>query len=190
MYLDTWELASFRDNMDGNRDRQKVPIRWYGDLMGEILGAQLEVKIKRGFLGRKLAYPLPRFRFGGDFGAQVARRVLSGAALPAPLRLGATAMDPVLLNRYLRRYFESHDGAYRVTVDDRLEHYRVDRYRNTFVGRWTDGTRVIVELKSGPEADAGASAVAHGLGLSLRLTRNSKFAHGVGRIYVGSSWIG
>lgn len=190
LYLDTWELPSFRDNTDGNRDRRKVRIRWYGDLTGEVLGAQLELKIKRGLLGRKLSYPLPPFRLGADFGAQVTRRILAAAALPAPLRLDATALDPVLLNRYLRRYFESHDGAYRVTVDDRLEYYRVDRYRNAFLGRWTDGTKIVVELKYGPEADPGASAVAHGLGLSLRLTRNSKFAHGVGRIYGGSSWTG
>jgi hypothetical protein len=90
-------------------------------------------------------------------------------------------MSPVLLNRYRRRYFVSHDGRYRLTVDSELGYQAVARRLNrfpTWVG--SDG-RVIVELKFGLGDADGASRIASRF--PFRVTRSSKYVLGVEALY-------
>ncbi len=181
LYLDTWDLPSYRDNLAGVRDRRKVRIRWYGDLFGHILRPTLEIKIKRGLVGEKTAYPLGPFRLDREFGRRTLRRVILEAGLPEPIRADLAGRDAVLLNRYRRRYFESFDRSFRLTVDERMEYYRVDRCENHFLCRAEDRSGLIVELKYPPECDRSAARISEWL--SARLTRNSKFVCGIEQVY-------
>lgn len=182
LYLDNLPLSSFRDAVDGVRDRCKHRIRWYGQLARRVSDAKLEVKIKRGLLGRKEAYSLPSFTIDKNLSHKTLRRLLIRSALPGRLGLHIRDLDAVLMNRYRRRYFESADGAYRITLDDRLEYYRVNKFSNPFLCRVMDGDNVVVELKYQPEHDDSAWKMLGQLG--ARVTRNSKFASGVERLYL------
>ena len=62
IYFDTVGLSAYKDNLTGISDRLKVRIRWYGDLFCLIEEPFLELKIKRGFLGGKLRFPLASFQ--------------------------------------------------------------------------------------------------------------------------------
>ena len=44
IYFDTVDFSSYIDNIEGVRDRKKVRIRWYGDLLGECNNPILEIK--------------------------------------------------------------------------------------------------------------------------------------------------
>ena len=46
IYLDSLELDSFFDNVDGYSKRRKVRVRWYGDDLTEVSSPKLEFKIK------------------------------------------------------------------------------------------------------------------------------------------------
>ena len=61
IYYDTPLLNNYYDNLDGNFNRNKVRIRWYGDLTGHKINSNLEIKIKKGELGKKLFYPIKNF---------------------------------------------------------------------------------------------------------------------------------
>jgi len=181
LYLDRWDLPSYRDNLAGVRDRRKVRIRWYGELFGDIPRPTLEIKIKKGLLGEKVACPLRPFRLDSAFNRRTLMRVLSESVLPDVLRVELMALDAVLLNRYERRYFQSVDQGFRITVDDRMKYYRVDRGHNHFICRSEDRSGMIVELKYGPEHDLGAAEISEWL--SVRLARNSKFVCGIEKVY-------
>ena len=61
IYFDTLDLDSHVDNVEGERDRKKVRIRWYGDLFGVCRYPRLELKNKQGLLGWKVRYDLDDF---------------------------------------------------------------------------------------------------------------------------------
>ena len=70
IYFDSSELNSYYDNINGDLNRIKTRIRWYGELFGEIEKPFLELKIKCGLLGKKLRFSLPPFKIGNHFNMQ------------------------------------------------------------------------------------------------------------------------
>src|SRR3989338_2665467 len=67
IYFDSLAFDSYYDNIEGNTNRTKARIRWYGNLFGEIENAILEFKIKKGLLGRKEYYSLNPFILNANF---------------------------------------------------------------------------------------------------------------------------
>ena len=85
-------------------------------------------------------------------------------------------LQPTLLNRYHRRYFQTRDGRVRVTVDTNLRFCHPDRFRNALRGSYVDHA-VIVEVKFDETETAHAAAViSH---FPLRLNKNSKYINGI-----------
>src|SRR5688572_31919028 len=67
IYLDTYELDYYNDNIVGLSGRVKQRIRWYGPDLNQIHNPRLEIKIKENKLGHKRTSELPSFRPGPDF---------------------------------------------------------------------------------------------------------------------------
>ena len=178
IYFDTPSLEHYHANVRGIAQRVKCRIRWYGKPAGPIARPTLELKRKSGLLGSKESHPLQPFDLDERFDA---RHVLEKSDLPATLRCDLGPLHPVLMNRYRRRYFLSHDGKYRLTVDSELAYRTVARGVNLFPA-WmpTDG-RVIVELKFGVGGEAGASRIA--TRFPFRMTRSSKYVIGIEALY-------
>ncbi len=177
IYFDSPARHSYRDAVEGMPGRRKIRIRWYGDLFGPIAEPRLEVKLKRGYLGRKLSWPLARFELDRDFDRRGLEWMLAASDLPPAARAALHGQEMVLLNRYRRRYYESVRGGYRVTLDTELQFYRVRAWANAFVGRAAPRETVIVELKYAPgEEDRLRDFSAH---LPVRLTKSSKYVIGV-----------
>ena len=61
IYFDNSNLTSFIDNIEGERDRKKVRIRWYGNLFGFSKNPTLEIKFKTGQLGWKKRFRINHF---------------------------------------------------------------------------------------------------------------------------------
>jgi hypothetical protein len=92
------------------------------------------------------------------------------------------SLQVVLLNRYFRRYYASRDGQFRLTLDSELTFYRAhDALGNRFLHRQMDSRSVIVELKYELDAEPQADRVAGFF--PFRVTRNSKYAQGMERVY-------
>lgn len=116
LYFDTFDLASFRENLAGVSQRQKLRYRWYGDSPGPDAGA-LELKSKRNKVGRKETWRCaqPPWREGDDW-PTVVRALHQQLDERARAQLAAWP-QPVLLTRYRREYFESADHRLRATLD-------------------------------------------------------------------------
>ena len=180
IYFDSPEYKNYFANVDGLQHRVKCRIRWYGDLFGKIDQPVLELKIKNGLLGRKESYKLASFVLDRNLSLTTIRDLFDRSELPAHVRLELKTISPSLLNRYCRKYFQSADRRFRITVDSQQEFYRVDYYRNTFLHRSSDHLNLIVELKYDQESANFVHDVSSRL--PFRMSKNSKYVNGIQRL--------
>jgi len=177
IYLDSVGHASYIETMEGARDRTKIRVRWYGALLGRIEQPVLELKIKRGFLGRKESFPLPAFVLDEHFNADAMTRVFRSCDLPAHVAQHLRTLAPTLLNRYLRTYHQSADKRFRITIDTGLEYYALYLLHNTFQHRVVDPVHSVLELKYEREHDDAARHISNYF--PFRVTKSSKYVMGL-----------
>lgn len=177
LYLDTARLSCFHDNIQGNSHRKKYRIRWYGDLFGDVCHPVLEMKMKDGFAGRKLSFPLDTFILDNEFHSGMLKNILCQENLPSWVTNEINDLRPSLLNSYQRKYFLSYDKNFRITVDDHLAYYYVFSWENKFVRKRTISTEVVMELKYNAEHDDWAEQITGRF--PFRMTKNSKYINGI-----------
>ena len=180
IYLDTKDMDYYHENVIGSKERRKARIRWYGGLFGEIKEPVLEYKIKDGFVGTKEQYSLPPFILDSGFDIRYFREKLVSS--PDEVRFHLRELDPVLLNRYLRSYYVTRDGKFRLTVDRELSYYNIRPYGNNFKQKFLDRQNVIVEIKYEKELDDKAGRIAGYFPFTL--TKSSKYVQGIESVYI------
>ena len=180
IYFDSSNFMHFYDNIEGNARRKKVRIRWYGEMFGDVLSPVLEMKIKSGHLGRKLSFPLPSFEITREFTFRTLVNAIENSTIPKEVGREVTSLNPVLLNSYSRKYFRSADGNFRITLDTDLVFLSINRQKNAFLKRVRD-PNVIVELKYLENLDQLANRISGYL--PFRLSKNSKYVTGIGKLF-------
>lgn len=186
IYLDSADLASYHDNVMGKDFRMKTRIRWYGDAFGMIKKPMLEIKIKNSELGSKRLFPLNPFIFDRNFSREfLISEVISKSNLPAWVIDHVKSLKFALLNRYRRKYFESRDKNYRISLDFEFEFYAIGQQKNTFIGKIMQNDYVILELKYEREKDLGAQKITNSF--PFRLTKSSKYVSGIENLH-GTSY--
>lgn len=179
VYLDTSRLKSLHDNIDGVRNRTKTRIRWYGEMRGLAPEPKLEFKIKRGLVGTKEIYPLPALDITSGRIDVAVREQVGAAELPERISLHMAMIRPTLLNSYVRKYFVSADGRFRITIDRNLCFYPA---RNPWIRRLTRQVgATVLELKYAVDDNNEACELTQDLG--FRLSRNSKYVTGMDLLY-------
>ncbi|MEQ9439034.1 MAG: polyphosphate polymerase domain-containing protein [Cyclobacteriaceae bacterium] len=183
VYFDTADFQSYTENVHGKANRMKVRMRWYDELIqGKQYYPKLEFKIKRALLGTKKVYAL----------LAVAQREallnkksiydnLVSTALPADVLHDMKTRQPVLINRYKRRYFESLEGQVRITLDTDISFRRFGTF-NTKAG-FSYNTPDILELKYDTPHDAHGQQI--GSMFPFRMTKFSKYQLGMERTFFG-----
>lgn len=177
IYFDTPGLQSLLENIDGIADRTKARIRWYGPMLGRHEKPVLEFKLKRGMVGAKNSFRLRPLTVNRGMGAGDVWSCLDASNLPETIIGPLRSFEPVLLNRYQRKYFVSADNAYRITLDFGLEFFRFERLHNTFAAHVRDHQSTVVELKYSGAIDRIDERVASYF--PFRVTRMSKFVTGL-----------
>ena len=173
-------MTYYHENVIGSKDRRKARIRWYGDLFGDIKRPVLEYKIKDGFVGTKEYNDFPEFRLDREFNIRYFREKLTQAKDEVKYYL--RELDPVLINRYLRSYYVTRDGRFRLTVDRELSYYNIRPHGNNFKQRFLDHNNVIVEIKYEKELDDVAGKISAFFPFSL--TKSSKYVQGIESVYI------
>ena len=179
VYFDTYDLYAYQENLSGASARSKVRFRWYGSLDDPEKGT-LEVKRRRSSVGWKLSYPVGPTPLAGETWSSF-RRALR-AQLPDQARVWFDANpQPVLINRYQRRYFLSRDGLVRLTVD---WNQRVFDERHSAKPNLSNAANLpdtlVVEIKFDRADRKIANRYAQGI--PIRVSRNSKYVIGVDSI--------
>jgi len=180
LYFDTPGLRHYFDHVNGAACREKVRLRWYGEFHGRVENPRLEFKHRQGLLGGKTTHGLPAFSVNGGFDRDALAALWTRADLPEATRLQLRGVQPVLANRYRRRYFASADGHFRLTLDWALETYDVRAAAHALRVVRPDEPKLILELKYDAAHAAEADRVANSF--PFRLTRCSKYVLGLERL--------
>jgi hypothetical protein len=175
IYLDTMDFADYRAALGGVGNRCKTRIRWYGDAAGQAEKPVLERKIKEGRVGRKTATSMPPLTFGRE--CSLWDYLKQSIMLDRGDRLyrNLAGRRPVCFNSYLRRYFSTPAGEYRITLDNDVVYAGVGFFDGRRRGSARDAN-IIVELKFAEDRALSAALIADALG---RPSRNSKYVNAV-----------
>ncbi|MCS7090381.1 MAG: polyphosphate polymerase domain-containing protein [Verrucomicrobiota bacterium] len=185
VYFDTMDLADYHDHVSGVPYRRKVRVRWYGDLEGHVAQPILEQKQKRGHVVWKESSGLAPLAIHGRNWYQSVCGAWDANGLNESVRFVLCHRQPVLLTRYLRRYYVSADKQFRLTVDTDLEFHtplQPRSYRN-----YNPHTpRIVLELKFSLHAVEHAAMLTRHF--PFRMVRCSKYVLGVSLLLLGSYW--
>lgn len=182
LYMDSIHFGSFFANVYGISDRMKARVRWYGEHLFTAGNPILEFKIKQGFLGRKVRYPLESFVLDEQFSSAYFRNFIRESELSGDVKATLSDLYPVLLNRYHRSYFQSVDGKFRLTIDADIAFYKINRLRNNFLGGKTDNHSVVLEIKYDSSDDDLVKKITNAF--PFRVTRNSKYIQGIEKVWI------
>jgi hypothetical protein len=175
IYFDSFGMNNYNDNIEGISDRIKIRIRWYGDLFGNILNPVLEFKIKNGELGKKITVPINAINFAKK--TNICDILKSNIGLAEKLAINFNQLVPTLLNRYSRKYYQSYDKKYRITIDNEQSFYLLNNTNNVFLNRCEDNVSVILELKYNQNSCFNAHFITSAF--PFRVTKSSKYVRGI-----------
>lgn len=179
-YFDTPELRLLWDAVQGHSHRLKVRVRWYGALYGDIARPVLELKRKRGMVGTKESVALPPLAFNTDSELGSLDHWLGDVDAPASIMGVADALRPALVNRYSRRYFQSADRRFRLTIDSECEYYGAEAPRHRACQLVVDDVTTIVEVKYAVDHDTEAEFITNAF--PFLITKSSKYVTGMQRL--------
>ena len=178
IYFDDVAMNNYRDNIEGNTNRKKVRIRWYGELKGKNEKPNLEIKIKKGEIGYKNKFLLNNFSVIEDFNSEY-NKICENLKDLKKFHL-VSSLRPTLVNRYQRSYFESFNKEFRLTIDQDLEYFTFFNNRISFFQRFQQKNTVIVELKYATQYSQNANIVSNQF--TFRLSKSSKYIMGIDKI--------
>jgi hypothetical protein len=181
IYFDTHNFQFYFDNSFGKSTRKKFRIRWYGDLFGVVKKPVLEIKMKFGATGEKLSFPLKSFTLDQTFTIDNLINIFQESGLPHHILEDVLVLEPLLLNRYTRKYYLSHNKDYRATIDYELSYTDIGRRNNSFLKHVEEYGKVLVELKYNNDKDENAGFISNSF--PFRMTKNSKYVSGIDLIY-------
>ena len=181
IYFDTYDFDNYFTSYEGIAKRAKVRIRWYGELCGEIKHPVLELKIKNNWYVKKLLFPMPSFELGEQLNADDVEAALRKTEIPEALKINILSQKPMLLNRYNRKYFQSFDKAFRLTLDEEMKFYRILGRKSNLLFRRFDDISTVLELKYKPEDDDMARTITNAF--PFRMTKSSKYLDGMVKLY-------
>ena len=136
---------------------------------------------RSGFLGGKRRYPLSSFHLDSGYSLRLQKDIFDHSETPEVLKEYLKTLKFALLNRYHRKYFQSADSKFRITVDFDIDFYRLDPFNNRFIEKLTDHTSTILELKYSEEDDEEARDITNHF--PFRMTKSSKYVTGLGNLY-------
>jgi hypothetical protein len=177
IYFDTISMSNYLENVIGMSRRLKVRIRWFADLFGLVEKPVLELKTKEGLLGGKARFPLEPFYLDRDYSLNAQQDIFAKSGIPDVLAKHLKSLRFTLLNRYSRKYFESANHKFRITIDFNMEFYKIDPTNNSFTEKNVDHINTVLELKYSDKHDEEARHITNYF--PCRMTKSSKYVSGM-----------
>ena len=171
IYFDSLNFDAYYENVEGESERNKYRLRWYGDRFNKIKPT-FEVKMKKDQVNKKESLKLPEVEFKNYHDVEaVYNHILNYMeSEESTLFFHMINKTPTLLNGYQREYFLSKDGKTRLTIDKGLFFYNC---RNN--QEYNQSEIMVVEVKY-------ASNVTPKINFDkfkLVLGKNSKYVSGI-----------
>ena len=172
IYFDTPNFDLALKHINGFKERQKLRIRYYGNYDRATL-PYLESKIRNGLLGYKLKIILDDFDINTL--SESATKFLTNYEIRKQLNSEFVNLSPKVFVTYLRSYYLSICGNFRITFDRSIEYFSLlDSYylipqNNNVINE----KHCLIELKYDLENDSIVSNISKRF--KFRLTNNSKY---------------
>ena len=174
IYFDKYGLDFFKKNIEGDFERSKVRLRWYGNK--NIIKPKLEIKTKKGHLGKKYILNLKQVSLKLR---KNTKSILGQILKKNKLHLiKSKILIPTLYNSYSRRYFISADSNFRLTIDQRQTFQSPNN--NFFHAIEFKSNALIMELKYHHSLDYLANSLTQFF--PFRISKNSKYVNGINMI--------
>lgn len=174
IYLDDLNTHSYVDNINGNVNRLKHRIRWYGNLFGPIKQITLEQKIKVGTVGKKNNFKIERdFSFLPDTNYYKLTKLVRSLLITLKHNILIDLLYPTSINTYTRSYYQDISSKFRITFDKDIKYYS---FQNKIKLEKIDN-KIIIEIKYDNENDLLKSGILNFL--NFRLEKNSKYVNGL-----------
>lgn len=181
IYFESTDWGCYQSSMNGDRDRRKVRIRWYGAMRGEAIQPVLEIKVKKGQVGYKETYPLSNFKVDEQLKETEIRNRIQEADIPDVLRAQISELHPILFNSYQREYYQSSLADLRLTLDWDMMCCRFGRGGNRFAMIEQNRDRMVIELKYHSDH---AHEVCNRCGdIPFTMTKSSKYSTAVETLF-------
>ena len=176
IYMDTLNFDILKENIDGLNNRNKIRIRWYGQKYGLIKG-KLEIKSKQGNVGKKTYYEINNFNFNSKSNFNDIKNQILKNKIPNYLKEYFINCYPSLFNRYSRRYFLSHDNKIRITIDFRINNYKISNSHKDHILIPYDIPHMIMEVKYSSKEDISKNIISNDF--PFRASKYSKYVSGI-----------
>ena len=173
IYYDNLDFQCYNDNVIGVSNRIKARLRWYGNLFGKINRSKIELKIKKGLLGKKHTINYNPFNFSS--GISNIKQLPKIDYYSAYMDEDLSCFNPTLLNYYSRKYYLSYDKLFRVTID--FDQVFSLPNGKIFRSKIKDYNSLILELKYNEKYDDIAQEISSIL--PFRLSKSSKYVRGI-----------
>jgi len=176
VYFDSQSASALHGHRAGQGRRSKLRLRWYGALDGPAF-PHWELKSKEYALGYKRSSPAGlSLDLRAAHWPEMVKALRDRCGPPISLYLDAFPR-PVLLVRYRRSYYESADGALRVTLDADLEMYDQLFSRAPNLDHPSaPSERVVIEFKAPQSQESRIERALQGC--PVHLSRHSKYVTG------------
>ena len=176
IYFDTYNYNSYSENIYGSSSKSKVRFRWYDSSNAPKIGS-LEVKCKRNQLCWKLIYKVQKdLSKNGEDWRRLCLKIRRELPQEAKKWMEMYPL-PVMINRYKRKYFISHDKKIRVTLDNDLVIYDQTRKRiPNYYSKSNLPKVVVLEIKFSREQRAHVANLLSDI--PYRSSRFSKYVSG------------
>ena len=133
IYLDTFDLNDFTDTVDGEKQRSKLRMRWYGQTFNSTIKPILENKIKINNKNFKIKENLKILKILNDLSYNEIKTYLNNSEVQDPnILVGFQRRNPNIFISYDRRYFMFKN--IRITMDSNL-HYG-DFYKKNKISKY------------------------------------------------------
>lgn len=176
IYFDNINFGFAYQNFCGNAMRTKYRLRWYGDKYCTT-NIIFEKKFKRGETGNKYFYKINNFNFHKNSNLNSITSQLKNKSQNCFIQELIKYYHPTLLNSYLRMYFISYDKKVRITIDSKIENYKINTISHFRIPFYEKNSKMIMELKYDSDYLQNISLISQYF--PFRVQKNSKYINGV-----------
>jgi len=137
IYFDDFNLSSIRDNIEGQKNRLKYRLRWYG-LSDKIVNPVFETKYK---IALKTYKKKKNLKIKYNIGINNLNSLEKKIDLSS---INNNILKPKILISYERTYLISSNNLVRATIDNRIKYKKLDKFNFNFFHKFNN---IIVEMK-------------------------------------------
>ncbi len=179
IYLDTLNFDFFLQNINGDSERKKVRIRWYGDFYNAS-NPKLEIKYKAGMTGDKKYFDLGNFTISPLSINKNIANIFQNSNIPHDKKSEYSSLIPTCINSYKRKYYISKNNKFRLTLDYDIRYYYPKSGLNINKEFFLSENSVVMELKYDVKDILLTNSFSNFF--PMIITRNSKYVNAIKRL--------